>query len=253
MPVLDEVVVLPSTSGQYTFAASLLSGGDARADRRTFRVSEPVGALDPAVHVTAWGLNTYVRDWLANHGITSQPLAERDVIQPVIVIGDPTADGDAARGWERVSEAVRNGATAVIVGTDAYGPIDTVSRILPIAPDLSVGWVHDWLYHKDCVAKRDPLFAGLSSGLLDWDIYGQTIPNHVLLTERVGDIVAASFTVGAPVPNGYASGILAASFPEGAGRILISTFRILDHVGSHPAADQLLMNLVEVARTPHRP
>jgi len=138
----------------------------------------------------------------------------------------------------------------VVVGTVAFVAVDGQALSLPIAPDLSVSWVHDWLYHKDCVAKPGPLFEGLASGLLDWDIYGQTIPDHVIRTDRRGEIAAASFAVGAPVPNGYMSGILAASYDEGAGRILVSTFRILDHVGVHPAADRLLLNLVNLARTP---
>ena len=214
---MDEVVDLPAVAGDYVFAASLLRGGDARADRRSFRASEPVAALDPAVVATTWGLDDRVRGWLAQHGVGGRLLAAGGPVEQVIIVGNPEIEGDAADGWQTIAAAVRGGATIVVVGTDAFVAVDGQALSLPIAPDLSVSWVHDWLYHKDCVAKRGPLFEGLPSGLLDWDVYGQTIPDARYPDRPTRRHRRRVVRVGAPVPNGYMSGILAASYDEGAG------------------------------------
>jgi len=39
----------------------------------------------------------------------------------------------------------------------------------------------DWLYHKECVAKAHPIFAGLQArGIMDWDYYGPMIQHYIL-------------------------------------------------------------------------
>jgi len=46
-------------------------------------------------------------------------------------------------------------------------------------------------------------------------------------------------------PGGYASGVLLGAYRRGEGRIVLNTLSILDHLGAHPAADRLLLNLVD--------
>ena len=38
-------------------------------------------------------------------------------------------------------------------------------------------------------------------------------------------------------------------YPLGAGRFILNTFNLLDQVGTHPAADRLLLNLIHYAAT----
>ena len=265
-PVLDEIVRLPPGPGRYTLAATLERGGDAVADRRGFDAFEVRAAVRPDLQVSTWGLPANAVSFLREHGVADMPLDGDGQPGRIILIGDPGRDAgpgeavgptgsddaevaarvDDKRRWERVAAAVRAGATAAIIGPGAFWEADGI-RALPIAPDLRVRWFHDWLYHKEGVARRHPLFDAFPAGLLDWDTYGQTIPDHLLEADRPGEIAAAAFAVGSPVRGGYASGILAGVFPEGDGRIVVSLFRLLDLVGSHPVADQLLLNLVSVA------
>ena len=99
-----------------------------------------------------------------------------------------------------------------------------------------------------------PIFAGLPlPGILDWDYYGPVIPSHVFQGQDMPDDVVVLFiatgyaSMKEPVPTGYASGLVTASYPFGGGRFLINTLRILEHVGSHPAADRLLLNMIAYA------
>ncbi|MHB9036893.1 MAG: malectin domain-containing carbohydrate-binding protein, partial [Armatimonadota bacterium] len=109
---------------------------------------------------------------------------------------------------------------------------------------------HDWLYHKECVAKLHPIFDGLQSkGIMDWDYYGEVISHDLLDGQDTPDDVAvAAFAIGHDsCPGGYASGIMVCSYPFGAGRFILNTLRVLENVGTHPAADRLLLNMINYA------
>jgi hypothetical protein len=73
------------------------------------------------------------------------------------------------------------------------------------------------------------------------------------------DVVAVSFAVGHGNirPGGYASGVLAGSYRcsvrgdsgrlMGTGMFFLNAFPILENVDLHPAADRLLLNLINYA------
>lgn len=110
---------------------------------------------------------------------------------------------------------------------------------------------NDWLYHKECVAKAHPVFAGLQAGgIMDWEYYGPVI-SHTILEAATppATALAAAFATGYCTPGGYASGIMLGEYPLGAGRFILNTFNLLDQVGTHPAADRLLLNLIHYAAT----
>jgi hypothetical protein len=108
---------------------------------------------------------------------------------------------------------------------------------------------HDWLYHKDVVARRHPIFEGLpAGGILDWHMYGQVVGGDVFDCHQTPDeVIAASFAVGYSCPGGYDSAVVAGARRMGRGRLVFSALRALDHVGRHPAADRLLVNLARYA------
>jgi hypothetical protein len=95
---------------------------------------------------------------------------------------------------------------------------------------------------------------------MNWDYYGPVIPHsHFQGQDTPDDVVAVSFAVGHGNvrPSGYSSGVLAGSyrcsaFPEsgrlmGAGMFVINAFRILENIDLHPAADRMLLNLINYA------
>ncbi|MFA5206687.1 MAG: malectin domain-containing carbohydrate-binding protein, partial [Lentisphaeria bacterium] len=110
---------------------------------------------------------------------------------------------------------------------------------------------NDWLYHKECVAKASPVFAGLQAGgIMDWDYYGPVISHTFLDGATPPDTaLAAAFATGYCTPGGYAAGIMLGEYRLGAGRFILNTFNLLDQAGTHPAADRLLLNLVQYAAT----
>ena len=107
---------------------------------------------------------------------------------------------------------------------------------------------NDWLYHKECVAKRHPIFEGLNYGMMDPNYYGAVI-SHQYFTQlqNPDDVIAAAFAVGYPCPGGYASGLMMAEYSLAAGKFLINTLKILENIDIHPAADRLMLNMIHYA------
>lgn len=109
----------------------------------------------------------------------------------------------------------------------------------------------DWLYHKECVAKRHPVFDGLQApGIMDWDYYGPVISRGLFEgQDEPEEVIAAAFAVGHICPGGYASGMMISQHALGAGCFLLNTFNILENLSVHPAADRLLLNMINHAAT----
>jgi hypothetical protein len=111
----------------------------------------------------------------------------------------------------------------------------------------------DWVYHKECIAKPHPIFAGLPGrGVLNWEYYDQVIPRFVFDEQDTPDDVAAVWfatgyqdgSLGPKFKDSYGAGLLFAGYRLGQGRFYINTFRLLENLNAHPAADHMLMNIV---------
>ena len=116
---------------------------------------------------------------------------------------------------------------------------------LPLVDRVKGRTFWDWLYHRDIIAKRHPVFAGVQTGgLLDWDEYGEVVGHDLFdCTDVPDEVVAAAFTVGYCCPGGYDTGVMVGSYRHGRGQVILSSLDILGQVGKHPAADRLLLNL----------
>jgi hypothetical protein len=129
---------------------------------------------------------------------------------------------------------------------------DEVRGVMAWLPLVNKGRCYefwDWLYHKECVAKRHPIFEGPQpAGLMDWDYYGPVI-SHTLMEnqDEPAEVLAAAFSTGHIAKGGYAAGLMMTRHTFGHGNFILNTLNILDNIGRHPAADQLLINLIRYA------
>ena len=237
VPVFAEDVTLPGPAGEYTFHATLERGGAPTGGQLTFHASE-VPQTIPAT-VAAVGVGPDVENWLKAHGVT---LAENS---RVILAGDVSPDQR-----KQVLERVNQGSTAVFLNPGAFKDGDDETAQLPLKNKGRLTHFSDWLYHKECVAKKHALFQGMQApGVMDWDYYGPVISNLFFEGQDTpDDTAAAAFAVcHSSRPDGYAAGVMLGTYKVGAGRIVLNTFNILDNVDRHPAADRLLLNLVDYA------
>jgi hypothetical protein len=172
----------------------------------------------------------------------------------VILAGDLSGVSTTAADWRMLIEQIAQGAVALFLSPLAFRRGDDPVGWLPLATKGRCYEFSNWVYHREDVARPHPLFAGLPApGILDWDYYGPVIPGHVFEGQQTpDDIAAVYFAIGyasltETVRSGYAAGLLTASYPFGAGRFLINSLRILENVDRHPAADRLLLNMIEYA------
>jgi hypothetical protein len=103
------------------------------------------------------------------------------------------------------------------------------------------------LYHRECVAQRHPVFAGLQGpGIMDADYYGQTIagPMFIDMPTPATTLCAAFHTGHISHPGGYRCSLMLAEYRHGTGRFVLNSLALLDNLGAQPAAGRLLLNLV---------
>jgi hypothetical protein len=151
--------------------------------------------------------------------------------------------------WNDVFRRVERGATAVFFSPRAFRKGKDSTARLPLAKKGRAWEFNDWLYHKECVAKRHPAFGGLPApGILDWYYYGPLIPRYFFEgLNTPDDTAAAAFATGYSTSGGYAGGLLLGAYKMGAGRLILNTFKLLEHAGTHPAVDRMLTNVINWA------
>ena len=255
VPVLREEVRLDGPPGIYTLAAQLEQGGSPAGDRLTFHVSDPAALPDVRGAVTLWGVEERVTAWLQGRGLDCRPFeASASGGGEVILVGDLSGAEATEGAWRALLERIARGGVAVFLSPEAFRRGDDPVGRLPLATRGRCYAFSNWLYHREDVGRPHPIFTGLPApGILDWEYYGPVIPSHVFEgQETPDDIAAVYFALGyasmtETVKSGYTAGLLAASYPFGAGRFLINSLRILENIDRHPAADRLLLNTIAYA------
>ncbi|MFN8492632.1 MAG: glycoside hydrolase family 2 TIM barrel-domain containing protein [Caldilineaceae bacterium] len=247
VPVLSETVTLPVPTGAYELVANLAHGAAPAGSRLKFYVTEPGRPLAPPRSISQWGLREETVNWLAAHGVVCTPFGSKNDQAHVVLVGEPEQSDALDQQWSLLMQQINQGASAIFLSPSALQQGENSVGRLPFGERLRFTPFHDWLYHKECVAKPHPLFAGLAApGIMDWDYYGPVIP-HAFFTDQAtpDDVAAAAFAVGYSCPGGYAAGLLLATYHFGQGRLVLNTLRILENLEQHPAAGRLLLNLLQ--------
>jgi hypothetical protein len=258
VPVLKEKVTLTGPTGSYVFAAALERGGAPEGGRLTFYLTDEKDLPGPKTTVTVWGIEESDRrkcqSWLTARGLTCRPLSSPPPPEPeVILVGDQFPAAPTAEQWKDLVRRIARGSTAIFLCPSAFQRGQDPMGWVPLEKKGRRYDFHDWLYHKECVANRHPVFQGLQGpGVMDWDYYGGVIGSPIFDGQDTPDeVMTVAFAAGyggyypgSPCPTGYASGVLLGGYRLGAGRFYINSLRILETIGSNPAADRLLLNLV---------
>lgn len=79
---------------------------------------------------------------------------------------------------------------------------------------------------------------------MDLAFYRELIPDLVWSGQA---LPAEAVAGGINAAQGYSSGLLVSVYDLGAGRFILNTLRIRDHLGHHPAAERLLRNMLRYA------
>lgn len=250
VPVLKKRITLDVPPGTYTLAACLERGGCPAGDRTTFHVASAAELPQLKGSVALWGIDARVARWLQARGLTTRSGKTTAQMTPdtLILVGNP-ADADNRSNWLVLAKHVARGGVAVFLEPAVFAQGKESTVHLPLAQRGECRQFHDWLYHKECVARRHPVFAGLQAGgILDWELYGPVISRSLFSgQEPPVDVACAAFAAGT-CASGYDSGIMLGAWRLGHGHLVLNTLNILANIDQQPAADRLLCNLVTYAQ-----
>ena len=246
LPVFNEEVVIDGPAGKYRWLATFERGAAAAGEAVEFYVDDP--ALMPPVEteVVLWGTDAGLSQWLTEHGVQVRPFAaeapgKREVI---LAAATPPAPGGAAV-FRVLAERIARGSTVIFLSPAVFADGDKRTAWLPLANKGAITGLPAWLYHKEDWAKPHPIFAGLpTGGLLDYAFYRELIPDAAFVGQ---DPPAEAVAGGINATIGYSSGLTVAVYPLGAGRVVLNTLLVREHLGRQPVAERLLRNLLRYA------
>ena len=246
LPVFGEDVVIDGPPGRYLFSAQFEKGAAAAGGEAVFYVADPRELPEVDGQIVMWGQDAELTRWLAERDVTVVPFdghvpAAGEVI---LVSSELAAPGDAA-AFEELTQRIRRGATAVFLSPDVFRNGDDVDDWLPVGDKCSLGEIRGWLYLKDEWAKVHPVFEGLpAGGLMDYRFYRELIPDRLWFDTTPPDEAVAGAI---KASQDYSAGLTIAVYKLGEGRVMLNTLRIRRNLGSHPAADRMLLNMLRYA------
>jgi len=250
LPALCEEISLDD-AGVYELAVSMKRGGNPAGGRLKFYVSDPASSPRMQETVTLWGVEEHIETWLNSHNIRCQHFEKpAPSVHEVILIGELSGVQSDLAKWKELARRIACGSSAIFLSPLAFKRDEDVLGWLPLVNKGRCYKFGDWLYHKECVVKKHLIFNNLQAGgIMNWDYYGEVIPQYLFDGQDIpDDVVAAAFATGYPCPGGYASGILVGAYSFGQGCFILNTLRILENIDVCPAADQLLLNIISYAR-----
>jgi len=249
VPVFSGDVTLRGPAGQYTFAVTMEHGGAPAGGRLVFYLSESPAAAPVAV--VASMVEPRVQEWLKTRGVSVTPLeAAQGEMRQVILVGNWDESNLKPETRKDLLRRVAGGSVAVFLKPGAFKKDVDPLGWLPLKNKGRLTNFSDWLYHKECVAKKHALFDGMQPpGIMDWDYYGPIITSRFFEGQDTPEeTAAAAFAVcHSSRPDGYAAGVMLGVYRFGEGKIILNTLNVLDNVDKHPAADRLLMNMIGYA------
>lgn len=245
-PVLAEEVRADWPTGKYRFVAQFESGAAATGGETSFYVANPAEMPKIKTEVTLWGEDSTLFAWLTTHGIPVRRFStQKSLAREVILVGRAAPTGDRAQAFKKLTERIADGATVIFLDPHVFDfpgqPtslhwLGKVGELVPLPGNV---------YHKDDWIKQHPIFQGLpGGGLMDYTFYRELVSDTAWsLPEAPAEAVAG----GIYASTQYLSGLTVLVDTLGSGRILLNTLRLLDTLGTHPAAERLLRNMILTA------
>ncbi len=252
VPWLKEDIVLEGPAGRYEVAV-FFERGAAPVGRQTVIVGEVPRLVTLNQPVTVWDDSPQLADWLAKRGCAvskfepTQPPVKREVM----FIGGQSGSkalGNATAHGELMARVAR-GATAVFLAPEALGNEEDPLVYLPAAQKGKLDDSAGYFWGRDDIVKPHPIFEKLPSrSVMDLSFYRDIIPYQSFVEmNETAEVIVPCFSLGRPGGQGYWSGANMLIYRFGEGRVVVSTLGLLENLGRHPAADQIILNLLSFA------
>jgi hypothetical protein len=252
--VFSQDLIVDGPAGMYRFLATFERGAAAAAGQTEFHIGDQ--AL-PAVsaEVILFGKDEALSAWLRSRGIRVRDSlgAIQSGRELILVSGIPPSDDKAAL-FSDLARRIARSSAVVFLTPDTLLDVSFNNRApqplrwLPIPSDARPQLAHtpDW-FRADHWAKEHPVLAGLPcGGVVDYTFYRDILSAIVFrdLQSPLEAICGAIQTSGGS--DDYRSDLLA-ECPFAAGRVVLNSLKVRDNLGKVPAADRLLLNLINYA------
>ncbi len=228
--------------------------GAAAIGRQTIVVADAALRPSPKLPVTVWDSDSKLSNWFAGRDCAvtrfepTQPATRREVIFIGGESGSHTLGTPSA--YRALMARVARGTTAIFLATEALGTPKDPLVYLPLAnrgklDEDSAGY----FWGRDDIAKPHPIFESLPSRcVMDLSFYRDIIPSKSFLElDEKAEVIVHCFALGRPGGQGYWSAANLVMYRFGEGTIIVSTLRLLETLGRHPAADRMVLNLLTYA------
>ena len=247
IPIYSIELPVDEPAGKYHLTATLEKGGAPTCGDVEFYVDDPAQMPVIETEITTWGTDALLTKWLADHHIKTQPFnTEIQKAREVILVGSNPPDGtDTLASFNALAKHIAQGSIAIFLSPEVFRGGRNKVKYLPLEKKGSVSDLYSWLYLKDEWAKQHPIFDGLpAGGLMDHQFYREIIP----ATTWIGQDSPKEAVAGAIKSSlDYASGLMVSVNSFGAGNFILNTLQIRENLGTHPAAERLLRNLLRFA------
>ena len=242
VPVMKKNIKLNVPTGKYSLIAYLRNAGSPLGNKLDFYVRNTKDIPKTSAKVYVAGVEENTVEFLENSGATVEKFNGQT--DGTVLLGQNIDDNTIILA----KESADKGSNVLALTAHSFRKDNDFSKLklLEIADDLHVFTTRDWLYHKESVAANGEVFDSLGLGICDSVKYGQSYPQFAYMTSRTpDDIICPAFYVGSPHINGaYASAHTVAGFNSGKGKIYLNCFRLEENLGKNPAADTVLVNLI---------
>lgn len=241
--VFTEEIAVDGPPGRYRFVADFQRGGAAAGGETEIYVADRADMPAVEAEIALWGEDADLARWLSEHGIKTRALSGAQTAREVVLVSGKAPQDPAA--WRELAQWIARGSTAIFLTPGVFAKGDAAAARLPLANKGSIHAINSWLYLKDEWAKRHPIFDGLpSGGLMDPVFYREIIPDLVMSGQ---DPPAEAIAGAVKASQGYESGLMLSAYDLGAGRFVLNTLLIRENLGTHPAAERLLRNMLRYA------
>jgi hypothetical protein len=255
--VFSEDVVVDGTPGMYRFLATFERGAAAAGGQTEFYVNDNATLPEVSTEVFLLSQDQAVGDWLKKRGVrVRNSLAATQTTRELILAYGTLPLNAKAATFADLARRIARGSTVVFLTPNTLldAPFDGHTprplRWLPIvsSPRPQIAHTPDWYFRSDPWAKEHPVLAGLPcGGIMDYTFYRDIISATVFrnLPSPVEAICGAIQTSGGA--DDYCSDLIVAECPFAAGRVVLNSLNLVDNIGKVPAADRLLLNLINYA------
>jgi hypothetical protein len=245
-------------AGTYELVATLTGRGETPGGRTKFSVDDPATMPEWPTEVVCWGEDARLTDWLTKRGVNVRSFDATAAKRAVIVAGTKPP---ATPGCAQLVRAVARGSTVIFldpslltrIGQNPPTCTEKAAACFMGSKTLVKPHGHE-LFRSERWVKAHPLFAGLpAGGTMDYSFYGSLI-SRLVISEQVNPKpqqhepkLAEAICGSLLINGGYGSGLHVGVYELGAGRFILNTLDIGPNLGTHPAAERLLRNMLKYA------